>query len=119
VPLNLLIIERLESAGSPFASPMISFGLHETAAGELFEMPSMRGYVLRMAGQGRTEPHEERFDRLMVAVTNLHLRDQTDEKSQSEINLKAGEVRWIPKDSDRAIVNLDDTACTFITIEFN
>jgi len=118
-PSNLIVVERMGQKAAPFGSPMIGFKYHDAAVGELFEMPAMRGYVTRLASGGRTEPHEEKFDRLIVAVTNLHLGHQFDERNQTETSLKAGDVRWIAKASDRSIVNLAGTACSFITIEFN
>jgi quercetin dioxygenase-like cupin family protein len=116
---ELLIIERTADPGPAFDSPMVNFQYHDAAIAELFEGSSMRAYGIRMAPGGRTEPHEQRFDRLLIAVTDLHLTDQLDEQKQSPFNLKTGDVQWIPKEVDRAVLNAGNAPCSFLTIEFN
>lgn len=116
---DLIVVERIADPGPAFDVPMVNFQYHDTAIAELFEGASMRAYTVRMAGGGRTEPHEQRFHRLLIALTDVHLLDQVDEQKQAPISMKPGEVRWIPKGSDRAVANIGSEPCSFITIEFN
>jgi hypothetical protein len=118
-PAELIVIERVRSPGAPFQSPMGAFRIHDAALGELFDEPFMRAYTLRLAAGGRTEAHDERYDRLIVAVTDLHLEDALDGPQPKQVLLKRGEVQWIPHGSDHAITNTGTEPCTFITIEFN
>ncbi len=98
---------------------MASFKIHDAATGELFEGPSMRAYSTRMAAGGRTEAHEEKFDRLIVAVTDLRIQDEGEDHKQVEIRLTPGDVRWISKGTDFALTNIGSAPCTFLTFEFN
>jgi hypothetical protein len=116
---DLIVVERMGTPGAPFGSPMAGFRVHEAATGELFEGASMRAYSTRMAVGGRTEVHEEIFDRLIVALTDLRLQGESEDHKHAEISMKSGEVRWISKGTGQALANLGDAPCTFITFEFN
>lgn len=115
----IIVVERVGSPAAPFASLLADFKVHDTVSEQLFEESSMRGYRLQMAAGGRTDDHDENWDRLIVAITDAHLQDRLNDESKREIVLKAGEVEWIPKNTDRAIRNIGNGACSLVVIEFN
>lgn len=118
-PVTLIVVERVGSPSAPFASLLADFKVHDTALGQLFEESSMRAYSLRMAAGGRSEDHDEPWDRLLVAVTDARLQDRLGDDSKQEIDLKAGEVHWIPKNTDRWMKNIGTGAFSLVTIELN
>jgi quercetin dioxygenase-like cupin family protein len=118
-PVDLLIIEPARVAGAGFTTPMGGFRFHDAVFGELFEAPVMRGYTMTIAVGGHTEPHREAFDRLIVAVSNLGLRETLDGRTPSEFEMKAGEIRWEQRGATSAIENIGTSPATFITLEFN
>jgi hypothetical protein len=115
---DLIVIEALKADAGDFAAPMGGFRYHDAAFAELFQWPVMRAYSMVVAAGGRTERHEERYDRLVVAVSDLKLREDADEQPSSEIPMKAGEIKWFPRGMNHATTNTGNSPATFITFEF-
>jgi len=118
-PAELLVIEAIKTSSEGFAIPMGGFRFHDAAFGELFDATVMRGYSMVVAVGGRTEKHTENYDRLLVATSDLHLRDTEDGHAPSEFQMKAGEIRWVPRGMIHSLTNVGTSPATFITIEFN
>jgi len=118
-PADLIGIEALKSDGIGFATPIGGFPFHDTAFGELFEFPVMREYTMTIAAGGRTEKHDENYDRLVVAVSDLKLREDLAGQPSSELQMKAGDVKWFPRGVNHATTNAGTSPATFITLEFN
>jgi len=103
---HLVVIEALKQDASPFATPMGGFRYHEAAFGELFQFPAMRGYAMTIAAGGHTEEHHEGYDRLVIAVTDLDLREDVAGQLSSELKLGAGEVTWLPRGISHVTTNI-------------
>lgn len=112
-PADLLVIEALRSDGGSFPG----FRFHDAAFGELFQFPAMRAYAMVIAAGGRTESHEENYDRLIVATSDLKLREDVVGQVSSEIQMKAGDVKWFPRGMTHATTNVGAAPTRFITIE--
>jgi quercetin dioxygenase-like cupin family protein len=115
---DLVVVEALKSDASGFATPIGGFPLHDAAFGELFQLPAMRAYTMTLAAGGRTEKHEENYDRLLIAVSDLTLREDVVGQPASELQMKAGDVKWLPRGVTHAITNVGASPATFITVEF-
>jgi hypothetical protein len=118
-PADLLVIEATKPEGKGFSAPMGGFPFHDAAFGPLFEYPAVRGYTMTIGATGRTERHEENYDRLVIAVSDLKLHENVIGQSSSALEMKAGEVRWFPRGLTHATMNVGTTPATFITLEFN
>lgn len=118
VPAELIVVEALKSDTSGFSEPM-AFRFHDTAQGELFESSAVRAYDMIMAVGGRTEKHKESYDRLLIALSDIDLREETEGQAPSETKMRAGEVLWIPRGLTHTTRNLGQTAAHFIVLEFN
>jgi hypothetical protein len=114
---ELLVIEALKSDGAGFPAP-IGFRVHHAAYGELFEFPVMRGYTMIIAAGGRIEKHDENYDRLVVAVSDLKLREESVGQPSSELQMNAGDVAWLTRGVSHATTNMGTAPATFITFEF-
>jgi len=118
-PADLLVVEALKTDAGGFSTPMGGFRFHDAAFGELFEAPAVRAYTMRIATGGRMEKHEENYDRLLIAVTDLDFREDVAGQPPSELAMKAGEVRWIPRGQVHATTNIGASPASLITLEFN
>jgi len=118
-PADLLVIEALKGNAGDFKGPMGGFRYHDAAFGELFEAPGVRGYTMRMAAGGRTEQHQEAYDRLLIALADLKLKEDAAGEPPSELEMKAGEIRWFPGGTAHATTNMGSSPAEFITLEFN
>lgn len=117
---EVLVIESMQSGdGRSFGTPMGGFKVHDAAVGEVFESPHIRAYAVTLASGGRTESHEEQFDRLLVAVSDLKLTEEVEGQPTSELQMKAGDVRWLPRGRAHATTNAGDEPATFVTFEVN
>lgn len=116
---ELLVVEPITVTSDGFTSPMASFRYHDAAFGEIFESQSVRGYEMTIAAGGRTEPHPENYDRLIIALTDFKLTDTPSVGPQSIQEMHAGEVRWFLRGSTHAITNSGTSIAKFITLEFS
>jgi hypothetical protein len=117
-PLQLLVVEVVDSTnGSKFATPMADFRFHDGAVGPLFESDVVRGYEVTLASQGRTEKHEEKYDRLLVALSELQLRNDVEGKGVVPIERKLGNVLWLQGNVTESLTNSGARA-RFIVLEF-
>jgi len=116
---DLLVIESINAESGSFSTPMGGFHYHNAAFSELFESQAMRGYGLMLFPGGQTESYQENYDRLLIAGTDLKILDTTAGGSKSNLEMKAGEVRWVPRGSTHSMTNLGDSIVTLITLEFN
>ncbi len=117
-PAALIVIEPLKAETGGFPTPIGGFRYHDAAFAELFQFPVMRGYSMVLAAGGRTEKHEEQFDRLILAVSDLKLREDVSGRPSSEILMNAGDIRWLPRGIDHATTNTGNSPATFVTFEF-
>jgi quercetin dioxygenase-like cupin family protein len=118
-PAEIVIVEMVKPDVEEFKTPMGGFRVHDGLYAPLFEDFGMRGYTMTMASGGHTEQHEEKYDRLVVAVSNLELQENIAGQSSSILELKAGEIRWIPRSATHATTNVGTSPATFITFEFD
>jgi hypothetical protein len=115
---HLIVVEALKASTADFATPIGGFRYHDAAFGEVFQLPEMRAYSMVIAAGGRTEKHEERFDRLLVALSDLKLHEDIADQPSSEIVMKAGDIKWFPRGMVHATTNTGNAPATFITFEF-
>jgi hypothetical protein len=118
-PVELLIIETVKPDVEEFKTPMGRFRFHDAAYGPLFEDWEMRGYSMVVAAEGRTERREEKYDRLIIAVSELKLREDVVGQPSSVLEMKPGEIRWLPRGVTHATTNVGTSPATFITLEFD
>ncbi len=118
-PADMLVIEAMKLSGGGFSTPMGGFHYHDAAFGTIFEASTVRGYTMTIAAGGRTEEHAENYDRLLVAVSDLKLRENVAGQPPSEVQMKAGEIRWISAGITHATENIGTSPATFIVLEFN
>jgi len=118
-PVKLIVIEPLEANAGSFSTPIGGFRYHDAALGELFEAGAVRAYAMTIAAQGRTETHPENYDRLIIAISDLTLRENVDGQKPSVLQMKPGDVKWIPRGLTHATINIGSQPATFITFEFS
>lgn len=118
-PADLLVIEAVKPSAGGFSTAMGGFHYHDAAFGPIFEAPAVRGYAMTIASGGRTEEHAEQYDRLLVATSDLNLRENVPGQPPSELRMKAGEILWIPSGVTHATTNIGTSPATFITLEFD
>jgi quercetin dioxygenase-like cupin family protein len=117
-PAEVLVIEAPNANSGEFATAMGGFQYHDAAFGELFVAPAVRGYAMTIAAGGRTEQHVENYDRLILAISDLKLRENVAGQSPVEFEMKAGDIRWMPRLTTHATTNVGTSPATFITLEF-
>jgi hypothetical protein len=118
-PAEVLVIEAIKAEHGSFDTPMLGFRYHNAAFSGLFESPVMRGYSMMFFPGGQVDSHAENYDRLLIAVTDLKLRDTLADGTQSNLEMKAGEIHWLSRGGAHAVTNLMDSIGRLITLEFN
>ena len=118
-PADLIVIEPMKTDdGEDFSKPMGRFRLHNAAFGDLLESPVVRGYTLAIASGGRVEMRHEDHDRLLIALSDLSLREETNGQANSTLQMKAGEVRWVEGGMTHATANVGTSPAALLTLEF-
>lgn len=76
--------------------------------------------VRRVAiGPGATIPlHEHKGPHLVVAITDLHIRNDVEGKQPAEIEAKKGDINWVPGGFKHSVTNVGKESARFVTIEF-
>lgn len=119
-PIELIVIEPTAqelAKTQAFEDPIAGFRYHDAVLGTLFERPPLRAYEMTLASGGRTEPHLERYDRLLVALTDVHLQDKVEGKADIELGVSAGGVSWLPGGSSDRFMNVGDQPGHFIIVD--
>ena len=62
--------------------------------------------------------HKHPGPQLIVAVTDLELRSSPVEQTSAPVQMKAGEVRWVPTGPAHTLMNLGNKPARLITLEF-
>jgi quercetin dioxygenase-like cupin family protein len=118
-PAEVLVIESIKADdGKSFGTPMGGFQLHNAALIMLFESSVARAYTMAIAAGGRVGVHSEDYDRLLVALTDLSLREEVDGQPPSHLEMKAGEVRWVARGMPHSTTNAGDCPAALLTFEF-
>jgi quercetin dioxygenase-like cupin family protein len=121
-PIEILVVEptaHTDSKAEQFDEAMLSFRYHDAVVGTLFENPPLRAYEMTLASGGRTEPHVERYNRLLIALGDLSLKDKTEGKDESEIRLNEGDISWLPGGATHELINSGTQPAHFIVVESN
>jgi quercetin dioxygenase-like cupin family protein len=63
--------------------------------------------------------HRHAGPHLVVAVTDLELRSQVAAQQASNIELKAGDIKWVPGDLTHTLTNVGPQQAKFVTLEFH
>jgi len=119
-PADLVVIE-LKTHSHPsggFATPEADYHYHNVMIGHLFETDDWRGYEINISSEGNVEKHKENCDRLIIAVSEAHLRNDVESKATSNLDLNPGEVTWFPAGDTISTVNVGSQPAKLIILEF-
>ena len=116
---DLVVVVPRKTASAGFDSPMGGLVYHDAAFAELFSESMMRGYSIAIAAGGKFERHQEKFDRLLIAVSDLDILETEDGGRQVGIQMKSGEVRWLPRGTTHNVTNVGQSPAAFVILEFN
>ena len=119
VTIELMQDEKLRQAPSPWPAE---------AAGEI-EFPGGRVKVLFVHDgarvsevelqPGATVPsHHHDGPHLLVAVSDLELRNDVEGKDPVSVKLKSGDVRWVPGGFTHTLTNTGQSPARLVTVEF-
>ncbi|MGA9811299.1 MAG: cupin domain-containing protein [Terriglobales bacterium] len=124
-PMRNIIIELLQDEKARRAPPPPwdeERGLHILDGGTediLFVKDGVRVSELQLQPGGVLPKHHHAGPYMVVAVTDLDLRNQVEGKAASEIQLKAGDVFWEKGGFTHMLTNAGKQNAKLITIEFH
>jgi quercetin dioxygenase-like cupin family protein len=120
--IEILIVEPASHPGlnvEQFGEAMLSFRYHDAVVGTLFENPPLRAYEMTLASGGRTERHLEQYNRLMIALTDVYLKDKTEGRDETEIRINEGDISWLAGGVVDEFTNSGSQPAHFIVVESN
>jgi oxalate decarboxylase/phosphoglucose isomerase-like protein (cupin superfamily) len=62
-------------------------------------------------------PHHHNGPHLLIAVSDLDLRSE-DGKVATPVQLKAGDIKWVPGSFTHSVTNVGKNAAKLVTVEF-
>lgn len=74
-------------------------------------------FVMHMEPGSTTGPHHHTADHLLVAVSDLELKDEAEGRPPETLRMKSGEVRWVKGGFTHTLTNLGKPAW-FVNFEF-
>jgi quercetin dioxygenase-like cupin family protein len=84
----------------------------------LFVQDGVRVSDIQLQPDAMIPEHRHPGPHLLVAVTNLELRTSPAGKTSKPIEMKAGDIRWVPAGPAHTLMNLGTKPARFITLEF-
>lgn len=96
-------------------------GLHILEGGTqgiMFVKDGVRVSEVDLQPGGMIPEHHHAGPHLVIAVTDLDLRNDVVGKSASKVELKAGDVKWVPGGFTHTLMNMGKRQAKFITLEF-
>jgi quercetin dioxygenase-like cupin family protein len=124
-PFRNLTIEFLQDEKAHNTSPPKwdeERGLHIFSGGTqdvMFVKDGVRVSELELQPGGVIPKHHHAGPHLVVAVSDLELSSQGAGKAVSQIQLKSGEVRWVPGGFTHTLTNTGHQEARFVTLEFH
>ena len=75
-------------------------------------------FVTHLQPGSATGMHAHKADHLLVAVSDLELKNEVQGKPPETLRLKAGEVRWVKGGFTHSLTNLGKQSAWFVSFEF-
>jgi len=119
VTVELLQDEKLRQAPSHWGA--VESGEKSFTGGRvriLFVKDGVRASEVNLEPGGATPSHHHEGPHLIVALTDLDLRSDVEEKGATAAQLKAGDVAWVPGGITHTLTNVGKSAARFVTLEF-
>ncbi len=74
--------------------------------------------VIHLQPASTTGMHSHKTDHLVVAVSDLELKNEVQGKAPETLRMKAGEVRWVKGGFTHSLTNLGKQPAWFVSFEF-
>ena len=88
------------------------------AAEVLFAKDGVRVSRVELETAGFEAKHHHAGPHLAIALTDLTLRSEAPDKAASNIEMKAGEVKWIAGDITHTVTNVGSQPAKLVSLEF-
>jgi quercetin dioxygenase-like cupin family protein len=119
VTIELMQDEKAHSA--PPAHWNEDRGLHVLNAGTqeiLFVKDNARVSEFELPPGGAIPTHHHNGPHLVVAITDLDMRSDVQGRGPSTVQLKAGDIKWVPGGYTHTLTNTGKQAAKFVAVEF-
>jgi len=96
-------------------------GLHVFNGGTqdiLFVKDNARASEVELQPGGVVPPHHHKGPHLLVAVSDLDLRSEIPGRGASPLQMKAGDIKWVPGDFTHSVTNAGKNAAKLVIVEF-
>jgi quercetin dioxygenase-like cupin family protein len=84
----------------------------------LFVKDGVRAARVQMQTAGFERKHHHAGPQLVIALTEVVLRSDTQDKGASNIELKAGEIRWLEGNLTHTVTNVGSQPAKLVSLEF-
>ena len=118
VTIEILQDENLHGAASPWQEDTGEKAFMGGRRKILFVKDGARVSEVNLDAGAMVPSHHHDGPHLLVAVTDLNLRDQAEGKIPTAVELRSGDIKWIPGAYTHALTNTGKNAATLVTIEF-
>jgi quercetin dioxygenase-like cupin family protein len=85
----------------------------------LFVEDAVRVSEIELQSAGVLPEHHHSGPHLVVALTDLVIRSQLPGATGSNVELKAGDVKWVPGGFTHTLTNVGEQTARFVTLEFH
>jgi quercetin dioxygenase-like cupin family protein len=92
--------------------------LHGGTQEILFVKDGVRVSETELQIAGSVPKHHHAHPHLVIAVTDLLLRNDVPGKPASNIEMKSGDIKWVEAGLTHSITNVGDAEAKFVTLEF-
>ncbi|HTA22091.1 MAG TPA: hypothetical protein VK763_01050 [Terriglobales bacterium] len=119
VTIELLQDEKAHSTPPPSWDDDRSLQvLHGGTQEILFVKDGVRVSETELQIAGSVPKHHHAHPHLVIAVTDLLLRNDVPGKPASNVEMKSGDIKWIEAGLTHSLTNVGDAEAKFVTLEF-
>jgi quercetin dioxygenase-like cupin family protein len=122
-PFHNITVELLQDAQNRSVSPAKwnaenAIRVQGGAEDVLFTKDGVRVARVQLDTAGFEHRHHHAGPQLVIALTDLTLRSEAPDKSATNIELKAGQVRWIEGNITHSVTNVGSQPVKLVSLEF-
>jgi quercetin dioxygenase-like cupin family protein len=82
------------------------------------EMDRVRATSVELQPGATMDAHEHKGPHLAIALTDLKLRNDVDGKPPADLDMKNGDIIWVPGGLKHSLTNKGSETARFVTLEF-
>ncbi len=115
-PFRNVTIEVLRKSNAPYAGPLRGHAVSKEEV--VVDLDAVTATRDELAPGAVTPPHVHDTDHMIIAISDLHLKNEVTGKGSFDVQQKAGDVVWVKGGFEHILTNVGKQPARFVVLEF-